>query len=112
MPNHVAHLHFLKQAGFALMAQVYHTHGTHTLSHFLRSFVTCCSTCPMQDEGMDSGLMGKWETGYHRPNRELQSTNQIRKLGVCVSEKESICVCVFKVGVACKLSGSLMATMF
>lgn len=55
--------------------------------------------------------MGKWEMGYHQANRAPQSTNQIRKLGVCVSESENVCVCVC-VRVACKLSGALMAVMF
>lgn len=78
-----------------------------------QSFITCCNKCPMQD----SGLMGKWEMGYHQANRAPQSTNQIRKLGVCVSKSKNVRVCVclnacVRWGWPLKLSGALIAVLF
>lgn len=94
MPNGVAHLHFETSRFLLDGVTSQHARGTHMQSHFRQSFVTYCNKCPMQGEGQDSGLMGKWEMGYHQANRAPRSTNQIRKLGVCVSERETVCVCV------------------
>lgn len=49
---------------------------------------------PTAGRGQDSSLMGKWEMGCYQANRVPQSTNQIRKLGVCVLARESMSACV------------------
>lgn len=46
---------------------------------------------PHVGQGQDSGLMGKWEMGYHRDDiGELRSANQIRKVCVYVCFVKSL----------------------
>lgn len=77
------------------MARVHNTHDTHTLPHFLQFFCHLMQQMSHAGRGQGSGLMGKWGKGYHQANRAPQSTNQIRKLGVCVSQRGKACVCVY-----------------
>lgn len=83
------------------------TWQTHTLPHFLQSFVTRCSKCTMRDKGRTVAWWenGKWAiiglTGHHSPLIRSGSW-------VCVSQGQITCMW----GVSCKLSGPLMAVRF
>lgn len=71
---------------------------------------------PKAGRGQNSGLMGKWEMGCYQANKAPQSVNQIRKQGVCVLQRESMCVflyvCEMDWGLAYEPMRGLMAVVF
>lgn len=85
-------------------------HMANTCCRLPSIFCHLLQQMPAAGRGQDSSLMGKWEMGCYQANRVPQSTNQIRKLGVCVLARESmsacVSVCVWAAACKCGANGS------